>query len=678
MSELSATKEVTVLQQTLNRLEKKQDADGFSQLITLENTSANEAASIIWGRHRGEDTPRILLLALPKERWGEVQAEFVQARSWEITPPDTPQDQYPRFAVVTDGEHELIFDVAYPVHEIDRLPTLQEILEYDYIKSDPTRRWSMKMYERLMNGFNAFHEKVYQTTKDRVSNKNDIILEVAKILFLESFRLHHQGALEFKHNDRTLRLDQIFTAAYVREQKAQAVTEIQAAFDHFKKHPDYVVTDDDGNHHPIFDVQTHLMLAQPDNYKMLLELIQDLGPVKDNRGNLVKPSGTLADIAADALGRAFDVFLRANFESKGGLGVYLTPAPVKEAMLEIVFHDIKTDEPGLLTARDADGHPAFRFCDPACGSYGFGTVAMGYLERTLDELVGKATSPDKRRGELFQQMCEHSFVGADSAPLMVTLARVNMALRGAPKARIFHTQNSLTSAQLKPASFDLICTNPPFGTPKFSKTQTESKKNYEADMEKILERFRSDLTAREGRSAKGNGFTYEPTVTGLAMGGNPDSKGIWKRASPTSIDPAVLFIDRCLQLLKPGGRLLIILPDGVLCNSGDRYVREYIMGKKDEATGQFHGGKAIVKAVLSLPSDTFKLSGTGAKTSVLYLQKRHARPDDPEKLQDEEQTDVFMAVADTLGYVVKNNVEDYSVGVPNDLSKIVGAYVRGQ
>ncbi|MEF3019402.1 N-6 DNA methylase, partial [Pseudomonas aeruginosa] len=88
------------------------------------------------------------------------------------------------------------------------------------------------------------------------------------------------------------------------------------------------------------------------------------------------------------------------------------------------------------------------------------------------------------------------------------------------------------------------------------------------------------------------------------------------------IDPAVLFIDRCLQLLRPGGRLLIVLPDGVLCNSGDRYVREYIMGKKDEITGQFVGGKAIVKAVLSLPADTFKLSGTGAKTSVLYLQKR--------------------------------------------------------
>jgi type I restriction enzyme M protein len=249
-----------------------------------------------------------------------------------------------------------------------------------------------------------------------------------------------------------------------------------------------------------------------------------------------------------------------------------------------------------------------------------------------------------------------------------------MALVGANKARFFYTSNSLTTDQFQPCSCDLICTNPPFGTPKFKKTQAEAKKAYEKDMAGILEFFRSDLTKRDGR---GGGFDYSPTTTSLAMGGKPNKNNVWKEARAT-IDPAVLFIDRCLQLLKPGGRLLIVLPDGVLCNSSDRYVREYIMGVKDEQTGQFHGGKAIVKAVISLPADAFKLSGTGAKTSILYLQKRKARPDDPDNFLDEPQTDVFMAVADTLGYVVKNNVEDYSLGVPNDLAPIVGAYVRGE
>jgi len=300
---------------------------------------------------------------------------------------------------------------------------------------------------------------------------------------------------------------------------------------------------------------------------------------------------------------------------------------------------------------------------------------------------------------------------------MVMLARVNMALQGAPKAKIFYTDNSLTAPALKPCSFDLICTNPPFGTPKFGsdKKGGESKKVYEANMEQILGGFRPAEKTLESYNAyydyvkmswqdtgpleldadgnpKWAGYRTDlrpvggtdkkplyrlfPTVSGLALGSKPDNKGFWKPVG-ANIDPAVLFIDRCLQLLKPGGRLFIVLPDGVLCNSGDRYVREYIMGKKDEQTGEFVGGKAIVKAVISLPSDTFKLSGTGAKTSILYLQKRAANPEKPEEFLAEPQTDVFMAVANTLGYLVKNNIEDYNAGVPNDLDTIVKEYKRG-
>ena len=66
---------------------------------------------------------------------------------------------------------------------------------------------------------------------------------------------------------------------------------------------------------------------------------------------------------------------------------------------------------------------------------------------------------------------------------------------------------------------------------------------------------------------------------------------------------------------------------GCCATVADQYVREYLLGQKDETTGQFHGGKAIVKAVISLPAATFQLSGTGAKTSIVYLQKRHARPE---------------------------------------------------
>lgn len=662
----------TVLAPYLDKLKVQK----FDRVEPLAVSDQNQAAAIVWGNYKGDITPCIFVWALAPGQWEKANADEMQSVSWNLMPADTQEDRFPQFGIAIDGEHTAFFDISYPAHEIDRLPTIAEISDYKRIKADPTYKWSLKMYDRLMRGFDAFHEQVYQNVKDRVSSKNDIILEVAKILFLESFRLNHQPSdLEFAYKEQKLQLDRVFTVEYVREHEQKAIEQIQAAFDYFKAHRDYVVTDDKGQPQPIFDEQTHLMLARPQNYLMLLDLIQNLGQVTYNNGSVQKEQGTLADIAGDVLGRVFDVFLRGKFESKGGLGIYLTPAPVKQAMLAIAFHDLVKETPELLVARDERGLPLFRFCDPTCGSYGFGVVAMGHLDRALMEILGQETAPNTSRKRLFREMCEHSFVGADSAPTMITLARVNMAMLGAPKAKIFRTDDSLVSPQLQPCTFDLICTNPPFGTPKFSASQAKSKKSYEEAKEQILAEFRSDLHEREGKKGV---YDYEPTVTGRAMGAKPDSKGVWKPVKPTSIDPAVLFIDRCLQLLKPGGRLLMVVPDGVLCNSGDRYVREYIMGKKDETTGQFHGGKAIVKAVISLPSDTFKLSGTGAKTSILYLQKRRAREDDLGRFRDEAQGAVFMAVADTLGYVVKNNVEDYSMGVPNDLAAIVGAYVRGE
>ncbi|WP_103745481.1 HsdM family class I SAM-dependent methyltransferase, partial [Escherichia coli] len=576
---------------------------------------------------------------------------------------------------------------------------------------DPTFRLSMRFYTRLMQRFDAFHENVYRVTKDKVNDKNDIIEEVAKLLFLETFRLHHDEDLTFKDDEgNTLRFRDVFDWQYVESHGDKAVAQIKAAFEEFKNHENYVVISDDGSRNPIFSKETHLRLSVAKNYQDLLEAIQNLGPVKTNDGKIAKEHGTLADVSGDLLGRVFDVFLRANFESKGGLGVYLTPNPVKQSMLEIALHDIDDDDE--MRSRLANGD--FRFCDPTCGSFGFGSVALSQIDKWIDF---KLVLADDKKESLKQKLRDCAFTGADAAPRMVMLARVNMALQGAPKAQIFYTDNSLTTNAVKPNIFDLICTNPPFGTPKFDKGKNgqNSKANYEANMEQVLGGFRptkkvvdsynawydhvkmkwqdiGDLELDENGEPKWAGYrtdlrrtggtdkkpfySLQPTTAGLALGSKPDSKGNWQPVGAT-IDPAVLFIDRCLQLLKPGGRLLIVLPDGILCNSGDRYVREYIMGKKDEKTGEFVGGKGIVKAVISLPSDCFKLSGPGAKSSILYFQKRPANPNQPEQFLPEPQTDVFMAVAETLGYVVKNNIEDYNAGVANDLDKIVSAYKRG-
>jgi type I restriction enzyme M protein len=255
----------------------------------------------------------------------------------------------------------------------------------------------MQVYTRLMHKLDAFHEQVYQTVKDRVSDKNDIIEEVAKVLFLESFRCHHDNGLSFDFHGQQLSFHEVFDYHYVRQHSALAVEQIQAAFDQFKLHKDYVIVADDGSRNPIFDANNHLRLMQPRNYETLLEAIQNLGSVTTNEGRRIKDQGTLADVSADVLGRVFDVFLRGNFESKGGLGVYLTPNPVKQAMLEIAFHDIQQDSKAVeeLVAGE------FRFCDPACGSYGFGSVALSRIKTVIDNLAGLA---DAEKEKLLQHL----------------------------------------------------------------------------------------------------------------------------------------------------------------------------------------------------------------------------------------------------------------------------------
>src|SRR3989344_5229005 len=71
----------------------------------------------------------------------------------------------------------------------------------------------------------------------------------------------------------------------------------------------------------------------------------------------------------------------------------------------------------------------------------------------------------------------------------------------------------------------------------------------------------------------------------------------------------VLFVERFIQLAKPGGWIAVVIPDGILSNSNAHYVRDFI------------AAKSKVEAVVSLPRETFKQTGTSAKTSILFLRK---------------------------------------------------------
>ena len=99
----------------------------------------------------------------------------------------------------------------------------------------------------------------------------------------------------------------------------------------------------------------------------------------------------------------------------------------------------------------------------------------------------------------------------------------------------------------------------------------------------------------------------------------------------------ILFIERALNLIKPGGRLAIVLPQGVLNNTNMEYIRQFLFDK------------ARILAVVGLDVNTFK-PHTGTKTSVLFLQK-WTEAEKP--LVD---YPIFMAVSKKSG---KDNSGDY-------------------
>lgn len=661
------------LKPALEKLKVEVEKLGFEHFADVKVSEDEEdiAAALAWSQIKGANTSLLLVAAVREGLLDDQAADRLLQVAYDGISEEQPEAAVAAVVVERDKEQQRVFDLdeAQP-HEIDRIPRPDEINELFRLR-EPLYLWSLKQaYPQLQRGFDDFHEQVYSTVRDTVDGKNHIIDETAKFIFLELFRLRHTDEEKrFEHEGKTYLLDEVFKVGPFEKgseaEKKKAVERVKAAFDALKGHPDYSSTDDKGENHPIFPPNVHLDLSKPRNFLSLIRLLQELPPLQDNKGQPLEENGkpvkgTLSHVSGDILGRAFDVFLRHRFQ-KEGVGIYLTPAPVKRAMVDMALHDIEVNDFASLTSKDADGKPSFRVCDPTGGSGGFLVSLIPQLRRVLE----RSSLTDDEREELWQGMREHSFVAADSSPRMVRLARLNMALHDAPRAKIFNVADSLETPLLEPCSFDLILTNPPFGKPK-AKTKEDKKA-----LEDRMTRFATDIDFEASKS-KGKGI-YTATVSGLALGASPDSKSLWK-VKASGVDLSVLFLDRCLQLLKPGGRLLMVVPDSLLCNANTQYVREYLMGKKD-SEGKFAGGKAIVKAVISLPADTFALSGTGAKTSVLYVQKRQAKKAESNRFEDEPQTDVFMAVADTLGYSVKKNTEVYDV--PNDLVPITGMFTRG-
>ncbi|MDV3954919.1 N-6 DNA methylase [Elizabethkingia anophelis] len=331
----------------------------------------------------------------------------------------------------------------------------------------------------------------------------------------------------------------------------------------------------------------------------------------------------LSDTSDDIKGIAFEEFLGRTF--RGELGQFFTPRTIVDYMVDVL-----------------DPEEGDVICDPCCGSGGFLIKAFEYvrdkIERDVQDQKEKIKEqyfgqdydklPEKKQEELaktvddlfsklnfeldihnpkgrLKTLSYDCIFGTDANPRMARTAKMNMIMHGDGHGGVHHHDGLLNVNGIFDGRFDVILTNPPFGS-RVNKTLKVTPSDVPNE-EKI--RFYEDRY----------GSHYRQTVVKQIQDWATYDNGHGKSRGKALLDifdvgawsglTEVLFMERCLNLLKPGGRMGIVLPEGVLNNSALQKIREYIEGK------------AKLINITSIPQDVFIASGATVKPSLLFLKK---------------------------------------------------------
>lgn len=332
---------------------------------------------------------------------------------------------------------------------------------------------------------------------------------------------------------------------------------------------------------------------------------------------------SLLNTKIDIKGKAYEEIVGANL--RGDRGEFFTPRNVMKMVVEMINPTINE-----------------RVLDSSCGTGGFLVNAMTHviaqLQIKFENQVGKPRknwNNDEQR--VFQdkvaEMAKNNYFGFDINPDLVKATKMNMVMNNDGSGNILQNNSLLPPHQwtdefkTKFASalnvdksdirnentidfFDVIVTNPPFG----SKIPIKD--------EDILRQF--DL-AYIWKFDKGNGR--------------------WTKTNrlQSSVPPEILFIERCVQLLKPEGRMGIVLPDAILGSPGLGYIREWLILNTK------------IIASLDLHADTFQ-PRNGTQTSVLFLQKKtQKQKDKEEKTGNMADYNIFMAMIEKVGHDKRGN-----------------------
>lgn len=278
----------------------------------------------------------------------------------------------------------------------------------------------------------------------------------------------------------------------------------------------------------------------------------------------------------DIKGRAFQQLYSP--ATRSGMGQYFTPDPV----IDFVIAAIQPTYNDLII-------------DPFCGSGHFLTKSLAYVSEHID-------TNEKR----FIDFSYHKLHGIEKSDRMVRISMTDMRLHGDGHSNI-RCIDSLLSwdnyEDLKPDSFDIVLSNPPFG---------------------------SNLS-KEGLKSLGD-FT-------LAKG---------KKTIPLE----VIGLERCIQLLRPGGKFGIVLPESIIINKSNEYIRTWLIQHTK------------LKAIVGLPVTTFSPFGANIKSIILIGNKNsHSSSED----------NTFIAEVASVGYDSNGRATNDS-----DLNDILNEYLKSK
>lgn len=310
----------------------------------------------------------------------------------------------------------------------------------------------------------------------------------------------------------------------------------------------------------------------------------------------------------DVIGDAFEVFVGKALKDEDGQ--FFTPRNVIKMVVDIIDPDEKT-----------------MIIDPACGTGGFLIESLRHVWGKVDEKAKKMGWSKKRIEDEKQYVATTYFRGIDKDSFVAKVTKAYMAIIGDGRGGIF-CENSLESVKewshkcqdkIDLGKFDVVITNPPFG----SKIPIKE--------EKILKQF-----------SFGHKWKFDKKLKKWELQSELNNKG--KKAG---VEPQILFIERCLQLLKVGGKLGIVLPDGIYGNDKLGYIREYLKRHTK------------ILAVIDVPSETFQ-PNTSAKTSIMIAEKIK----EGQKIDDHY---IFMAICESCGHDRRGNpINDDDVSLVKD------------